>query len=77
MKKLIDYLEYTGIKQLVFARKLGTNTTTLHNILRKGLMPSLEIAVAIERETKGKVSVYDWLKTKENQKSKIDKQHGE
>lgn len=73
MNKLAEYLDFTGIKHAVFAKKIGTTTTTLHNILRKGLTPSLKLAIAIEKETKGKIRVYDWLEPVKDKKHGINK----
>ena len=54
MNKLCEYLDFRGIKHSVFAKKIGTSTTTLHKILKKGLIPSLKTAIEIEKKTKGK-----------------------
>lgn len=51
-------------KQRAVAQKLGISTSTLHDILRKGLIPSLKTAYKIERYTKGAISVYDWIDEK-------------
>jgi transcriptional regulator with XRE-family HTH domain len=48
-------------KQRGVAEKLGISTSTLHDILRKGQMPSLKLAYLIEQYTKGAVTVYDWI----------------
>ena len=61
MNKLCEYLDFRGIKHSVFAKKIGTSTTTLHKILKKGLMPALKMAIEIEKKTKGEVGVYDWV----------------
>ncbi len=47
-------------KQRGVAEKLGISASTLHDILRKGQMPSLKLAYEIENYTKGAVTVYDW-----------------
>jgi len=73
MNKLGEYLRVRGTKHIVFAEKIGTSTTTLHNILKKGLIPSLPIAIEIEKKTKGVVSVYDWDSTQDQEESKTHK----
>lgn len=60
MNKLCEYLDFRGIKYHVFAKKIGTSTTTLHQILKRGRIPSLKIAIEIEKKTKGLITVYDW-----------------
>ncbi len=66
MNKLCEYLDFRGIKYHVFAKKIGTSTTTLHQILKKGRDPSLKLAIEIEKKTKGLITVYDWdLSTKD------------
>lgn len=48
-------------KQRGVAEKLGISPSTLHDILRKGQMPSLRIAYEIEKYTKGAITLYDWI----------------
>ncbi len=74
MNKLCEYLDFRGIKHAVFAKKIGTSTTTLHQILKKERVPSLKLAVEIEKKTKGLVTVYDWLNSKENKNRNVDTQ---
>jgi len=47
-------------KQRGVAEKLGISTSSLHEILRKGKMPSLKLALDIEVYTNGAITVYDW-----------------
>jgi DNA-binding XRE family transcriptional regulator len=70
MNKLCEYLDFRGIKYHVFAKKIGTSTTTLHQILKKGRDPSRKLAVEIEKKTQGFVTVYDWDLPTENVKDK-------
>lgn len=57
-------------KQRGVADKIGISTSTLHDILRKGQLPSLKIAYEIEQYTRGSVTVYDWLdQTPEKEKN--------
>ena len=55
------WVESNDKKQRGVAEKLGISTSTLHDILRNGRMPSLKLALDIERYTKGAITVYDWV----------------
>lgn len=61
MKKLSDWLEKKCIKQKGFAHEIGMSTSTLHEILRNGRMPSLKTAYEIEKFTQGDITLYDWI----------------
>jgi DNA-binding XRE family transcriptional regulator len=61
MNKFALWMKTHDKKQRGVAEKLGIGTTTLHEILKKGHMPSLKLAYEIEKYTKGAVTVYDWL----------------
>ena len=61
MNKFADWLQNNDKKQRGVAEKLRISTSTLHDILRKGQMPSLKLAYEIEQYTKGAITVYDWL----------------
>lgn len=69
MKKLNEYLDTRGIKNFVFAEKVGCGRATMHKILKKNHIPQLCLAIRIEEETGGYVSVYDWIK--DTKKSKL------
>jgi DNA-binding XRE family transcriptional regulator len=58
--KLLDYLNTLGIGHNFFAKKVKTSPATLSRILKQQQLPSIETAIAIDKETKGEVSVYDW-----------------
>lgn len=60
-------------KQRGVAEKLGISTSTLHDILRKGQLPSLKLAYEIEQYTKGAVTVYDWIDEQNKIKSAVNK----
>jgi hypothetical protein len=64
--KLLEYLIENGIGQNFFGKKLKTSQSVIFRILRKGQMPTLKLALAIEKQTKGKVTVYDWLPENKN-----------
>lgn len=54
-------MESNDKKQRCVAEKLGISGATLHEILKKGLIPSLKTAIRIEKYTNGEISVYDWI----------------
>lgn len=61
MNKFAEWMKNNDKKQRGVAEKIGISTSTLHDILRKGQMPSLKIAYEIEIYTKGVITIYDWL----------------
>lgn len=61
MNKFLAWIKSNDKKQRGVAEKLNISTATLHEILRKGHMPSLYLAYKIEQYTKGAVTVYDWI----------------
>ena len=61
MNKFAEWMQSNDKKQRGVAEKLDISTSTLHDILRKGQMPSLKLAYEIEQYTKGAVTVYDWI----------------
>lgn len=61
MSKFTKWIKENDKKQVLVAEKLGISTATLHEILRKGKIPSLKIAYKIEVYTKGVITLYDWL----------------
>lgn len=58
---LVDYLKKRGIKHRYFADKIGTSTCTLHSILKKNHVPHISILYNIEKNTLGRVTLYDWV----------------
>jgi len=61
MKKLCEWLEKKCIKQKGFAKEIGISTSSLHQILRLGQVPSLRVAYEIEKFTQGDITLYDWI----------------
>ncbi len=57
---LKQYFEKYGTMQKFFAKQVGTTYEALNRILVQGYAPSLKLAIAIEKFTEGKVSVYGW-----------------
>lgn len=61
MNKFAAWIYHNHKKQRGVAEKLGVSTSTLHDILRKDLVPSLKIAYEIEKYTNGDITLYDWI----------------
>jgi plasmid maintenance system antidote protein VapI len=61
---LREYLDSTGIKHHFFAKEIGVQPNQLSRIIAGGYIPTLKMAIDIEKYTKGKISVYDWDLTK-------------
>lgn len=61
MNKFADWVKSNDKKQRGVAEKLKISTSTLHDILRNGQMPSLKVAYEIEKYTKGAITLYDWI----------------
>lgn len=59
--KFVDWIETNDKKYRAVALKLGISTSSLHDITKRGQIPSLKVAYEIEKYTKGEISVYDWL----------------
>lgn len=74
MNKFSEWMKNNDKKQRGVAEKIGVSTSTLHDILRKGQMPSIRIAYEIEKYTRGAITVYDWLdqQTAENSTTKMN-----
>ena len=71
MNRFAEWMQGNDKKQRGVAEKLGISTSTLHDILRKGQMPSLKLAYEIEKYTKGAVTVYDWVDTTHQQQKEV------
>lgn len=67
--KCHDEIKLSGV-----AKKLGIARTTLHEILKKGLIPNLKLAYKIEVFTKSDVTLYDWIDHSSSEKSQNMKQ---
>jgi transcriptional regulator with XRE-family HTH domain len=66
INKLLTYLTENGITHSFFAKKIKTSPPVLSRILKKGHTPSLKLALAIETQTKGEITPYDWLPEDKN-----------
>ena len=63
--RLSAWLEQNSVKPAEFARRLGDyDRSNFHRLLNKGLWPSLELALKIERETDGAISMAEWAEAK-------------
>jgi DNA-binding XRE family transcriptional regulator len=61
VNKFAEWIKNSEKKQSGVAQKLSISPSTLHDILRKGQIPSLKLAYEIEKYTKGAITVYDWV----------------
>jgi DNA-binding XRE family transcriptional regulator len=61
MNKFALWVHKNHIKQRGLAKELGVSTSTIHEILREGKIPTMKLAMAIERYTQGIVTLYDWF----------------
>lgn len=71
VNKFATWVKNNDKKQRGVAEKLGISTSTLHDILRKDLMPSLRLAYQIEIYTKGAITLYDWVDEPNKQISRL------
>jgi DNA-binding XRE family transcriptional regulator len=61
MKKLVTYLTEQNIRQADFALAVGASQPTISKLMSGCALPSLSLAVAIERATGGAVMAADWM----------------
>ena len=62
MANLLDqFLQDNGLRQASFAERVGATQATISKLVRDETRPSLELAVRIERETKGAVPANSWV----------------
>lgn len=73
MNKFANWMESNDKKQRRVAEKLDISTSTLHDILRKGQLPSLRLAYEIEKYTNGAITLYDWIDEDKQAKSAVKK----
>lgn len=55
------YLKSHELTQAEFARRVGCDRSNFHRIINGRMKPSLDLAVAIERETGGVVTAASWV----------------
>ncbi len=61
MTFLAQHLAEQKISQKAFAVRLGVDPSIVSRLVNNGMRPSLELAVAIERETAGVVTASSWI----------------
>ena len=61
MEKMKSWLYVRGIKNSEFSREICVSAPTFHNIMNGRNLPSLPVAVAIQRKTGGAVKCEDWI----------------
>lgn len=71
MNKFAQWMQCNDKKQRGVAEKLKISTSTLHDILRKGLIPNLKLAYEIEKYTRGAITMYDWIDEAYEEKKKV------
>lgn len=60
METLNRYLKSNNLSQSAFADRVGVNQATISKLVRGTIMPSIGLALAIQRETAGAVPVDVW-----------------
>lgn len=60
--KLGIYLQEMCINNVAFAKKIGVTHPTLMRYIRGKTVPSVPIAMEIQKATDGKVKLKDWVK---------------
>lgn len=61
MSKLSEHLRQAGVLQSAFAEVLGVSRGHLSALISGARLPSLDLAVRIERETAGAVPAASWV----------------
>lgn len=59
---LRSYLDAAEIKQTDFAAAVGVTDGTISRLLGKQFRPGLDLALAIEKATNGKVPMSEWAR---------------
>ncbi|MEK6883822.1 MAG: helix-turn-helix transcriptional regulator [Nanoarchaeota archaeon] len=57
---IVEWFKMSGVKQNFFSEKSGIPSPTLVHILKKRRVPSIEMALQIEKATDGLVTLYNW-----------------
>lgn len=61
MKKFSEWMKNNHKVQRGVAGELKIAPSTLHDILKNGLIPNLRLAFEIEKYTRGDITLYDWV----------------
>lgn len=72
MNKFSEWIKNSDKKQTGVAQKLNISASTLHDILKKGQIPSLRVAYEIENYTRGAITVYDWVDEPSQEEDEYD-----
>lgn len=67
MMTLSEYLSANSISQVRFAALIGVKQATVSRLARGSFVPSLDLAVRIERETAGQVPASSWVEEPQKQ----------
>jgi DNA-binding XRE family transcriptional regulator len=73
VNKFANWIKNNDKLQRGVAAKIGISTSTLHEILRKGLIPNLKTAYQIEQYTRGEITLYDWVDHLDNEEKIVPK----
>jgi len=63
MSKLADWMRRNGVRDNDIAKVVGRDRSIVSRIRRGELVPTLSVAVAIERLTGGEVPTHSWIKS--------------
>ncbi len=75
---LIEWFNFSGVKQNFFSEKSGISSPTLVHILKKRRVPSIAMALQIEKATDGLVTLYnwfEWLEERDNDEKTEKEEH--
>ncbi|WP_322889328.1 MULTISPECIES: helix-turn-helix transcriptional regulator [unclassified Yoonia] len=61
MSELLEYLRERQISQRAFARSVGVDPSIISRLVGRTMRPSLDLAVAIERQTSGSIMAASWI----------------
>ncbi|WP_225028988.1 helix-turn-helix transcriptional regulator [Xinfangfangia pollutisoli] len=65
MSYLAAHIRDAGLTQAQFAETVGVDQATVSKLCRGKLVPSLPLAVRIERATRGEVAASSWVPEKD------------
>jgi DNA-binding transcriptional regulator YdaS (Cro superfamily) len=57
---LAEWIEFTGVRRTTFAKKVGISPSHLNLLCNGSTLPSIPVALGIEEETNGAVTLKDW-----------------
>lgn len=60
MSHLAEYLTQNGLTQSEFAERVGITQSVVSRLARRRIKPHIDLAAAIERETRGAVPAVSW-----------------